>query len=561
MAVGSERRSFHVRYAGVDGSVRDRAVDALESTYRVTTVAGVDSTADLLADDVDCLVLAAGATAESRSVVDCLESVAAARPDVPIVPFVSRSELTDNRPEWVRALLRASVDDVVFRDAGSEPGTDAPRRLRDRIDAVYEASISDAGETVLEVARSLMGAAHDEVDIEIEWGLESVGRRLDADRALVFEYDGDDERLVPTHSWFARPESTDSEPEPLPAASFPGFEEAIRAFDVHAVPAGTDTETATGTVGEPAIDLGTEEGLEIPEGFIGDLGAAAGIRGGTDRGSPDRSRDPHPYLEVRDLEALLAVPIVVDWELTGVLAVAGRQCRPWPEQLRRQLRTLGELVGYRLERRQRRGELVSQNERLEGFASVVSHDLRNPLNVISGSAELVAETGDDAYLEDVIDAADRMEAMIDDLLTLARDGARVGDTEPVALESVVRDAWDDVATDGATLELEPDDLPTLEADRGRLRQAFENLIRNAIEHNGDAVSIRVEATDEGFAFEDDGVGIPEDRREQIFEEGYTGDGGTGLGLSIVDRIVSAHGWSVSVTDGDEGGARFEITTE
>ncbi len=127
---------------------------------------------------------------------------------------------------------------------------------------------------------------------------------------------------------------------------------------------------------------------------------------------------------------MLAVPIVVDWELIGILVVEQETRRPWPRLLRQQIQTFGELVGYTLDRERRRRELARQNERLERFVSVVSHDLRNPLNVLSGYIELIEETGDPEHIEDVSMAADRMETMIEDLLTLARQGENLENASP-----------------------------------------------------------------------------------------------------------------------------------
>ncbi|GAB3678160.1 sensor histidine kinase [Halopiger thermotolerans] len=556
------RRSFHVRYADVD-SGPERLSSALEPPYRVTEVDAAEIDGDALRgavdSDVDCLVVtdAFRERIDGRSWADSLESVSAARPSLPVVPVVPSLE-----PERVRSLVRADVADVVCRadrSDSSAPGpaseSDPAARLRARIDDVYDASISDVGETVLEIARSLMGAAPDEVDVEIEWALGSIGTRLNAERCLVFEYDDRAERLEPTHGWDAARSGTDSlesaptasdtvpdmdstlsadasDVEPIDSSAFPGFEDSLQEYDAHAIPPTTD---------HPEID--------VPDGFIGDLGPNEGSEGG----------DTHPYLERRGLEALLAVPIVIDWELRGVLVVGQDHRRSWPDQLCRQLRMLGELIGHTIERKHRRRELVRKNEHLERFASVVSHDLRNPLNVIAGTADLVAETEDLSRLDHITASADRMESMIDDLLLLARDGAKLGTVDDVSLESVVTDAWCSVETMDATLETR--DLPTVAADPGRLRQALENLVRNAVEHNDAGVTILVEGTDDGFAFEDDGDGVPSDRREHIFEEGYSGANGTGLGLSIVETVVSAHGWDVSVTDGRRGGARFEVATE
>ncbi|QZP36624.1 GAF domain-containing protein [Halobaculum magnesiiphilum] len=209
------------------------------------------------------------------------------------------------------------------------------------------------------------------------------------------------------------------------------------------------------------------------------------------------------------------------------------------------------------ERKERERALRRQNERLDEFASVVSHDLRNPLSVAEGYLELARETGDVEHLATVSDAVERMRALVDDLLRLAREGRVVGDTEPVDVAVAARAAWGSVDTGDATLEVE--DGLVVEADEDRLRELFENLFRNSIEHGGSAPTVRVEATPTGFAVADDGPGIPADRREEVFEVGVsTVEDGTGFGLAIVRRIAEAHGWSVTATAGEDGGARFEF---
>ncbi|RXK51221.1 PAS domain S-box protein [Halorientalis pallida] len=219
------------------------------------------------------------------------------------------------------------------------------------------------------------------------------------------------------------------------------------------------------------------------------------------------------------------------------------------------------------QRKAREQQLRRQNERLDRFASVVSHDLRNPLNVILGRVDLARDRPGEEHLDAIERSAMRMERMIDDLLTLARDGQTVGETEPIDLASAARDAWKNVETYEASLHLD-DDLGTLPADRARLASLLENLFRNAIEHGGEAVKVSVGtmtdaegATDgghaeSGFYVEDDGPGIPDTERDDVFKSGYsTSDEGTGLGLVIVKDIAEAHDWSLSVTDaaarGDE----------
>jgi PAS domain S-box-containing protein len=205
-------------------------------------------------------------------------------------------------------------------------------------------------------------------------------------------------------------------------------------------------------------------------------------------------------------------------------------------------------------------ERKQRERRLEQFASVVSHDLRNPLNVIEGRIELVQETGDRENLDDALASVDRMRRLIDDLLTLAREGEAVGDVEPIELGAVADRAWRSVDTRAATLEL--GDLGTAPADDERLQELFENLYRNAVEHGGDEVAVTVDSLDDGRGFyvADDGPGISEDERDIVFEHGFsTSKRGTGFGLSIVENIATAHGWDVSVAESAAGGARFEVT--
>jgi PAS domain S-box-containing protein len=209
------------------------------------------------------------------------------------------------------------------------------------------------------------------------------------------------------------------------------------------------------------------------------------------------------------------------------------------------------------ERKEQEIELERQNERLDDFASVVSHDLRNPLNVALLRIDLARNDCDSEHLDVADGALERMERLIDDVLALARQGETIDDVEPVSLQSVSEDAWAQIKTNDADISVKNDQ--SIDADRSRLQQLFENLFRNAIEHGGEDVRIKIGTCGGGFYVEDTGEGIPDEARENLFESGYTtSEEGTGLGLAIVQRIVNAHGWEISATEGDEG-ARFEIT--
>ncbi|MGQ4556703.1 ATP-binding protein [Halobellus sp. GM3] len=210
------------------------------------------------------------------------------------------------------------------------------------------------------------------------------------------------------------------------------------------------------------------------------------------------------------------------------------------------------------EQKARERTLRETNERLDQFTRALSHDLRNPLQVARGRLELAIEDCDSEHLPAVDRAHDRMQTLIEELLALARNREAVLDCEPVELRSVVSDCWRNVETGDATVVAPPQRM--LLADRSRLQQLLENLIRNAVEHGGDEPRVTVDALDTGFYVEDDGPGIPEDIRRDVLEAGYsTSRTGSGFGLSIVAQIVGAHGWELRIDEGKAGGARFEVT--
>ncbi|AKH96610.1 sensor histidine kinase [Halanaeroarchaeum sulfurireducens] len=269
---------------------------------------------------------------------------------------------------------------------------------------------------------------------------------------------------------------------------------------------------------------------------------------------------------IRGLELFTGQPIpylgTMTLAITALGAFVGAVLGLYDAQRRAQTRAL----------REREAELDTKNERLEEFASIVSHDLRNPLNVAQGRLDLArAELGagqgeheDCENLEAVDRSLDRMEALIEDLLTLARKGDGETDPEPLALDSVVDRAWQTVDTDGGRLINEADDR--VMADESQLMELLENLFRNSVEHGtpqedaDGGVTIRAGTLEDGFFIEDDGPGIPQADRSQVFEPGYsTAQNGTGFGLHIVERIAETHGWSVRIREGRDGGARIEVT--
>ncbi|MFC7131047.1 ATP-binding protein [Haloferax chudinovii] len=243
-------------------------------------------------------------------------------------------------------------------------------------------------------------------------------------------------------------------------------------------------------------------------------------------------------------------------------------------------------------RRDAEREMKAQNRRLDEFTSVVSHDLRNPLAVATGHLDLARENVDNDHLAAVARAHDRMNALTEELLVIARQGTDAFATTTVSLAETAERCWEHVETGDATLVVASD--RTVVADAGRLHQLFENLIRNAVEHGStgsrissddavehgspeqagstdggddadtvdadDRLTVTVGALDDGFYVEDDGAGVPPELRSRIFDTGFsTGTAGIGFGLTIVSNVADAHGWTISVVESAAGGARFEFT--
>lgn len=202
--------------------------------------------------------------------------------------------------------------------------------------------------------------------------------------------------------------------------------------------------------------------------------------------------------------------------------------------------------------------LERKNERLDEFTSVLSHDVRNPLNVAKSRLTLLQDETDSEHAEYIADALDRIEAIISDTLTLARQEEHEIETTFVQITDLVRDSWAMVDADRARVSVEEEFR--LQADPDRIRGFFENLFRNSIEHGRPDATVSVGLLDgEGFYVEDDGTGIPEEEYDRIVEPGHSSaTGGTGFGLTIVRRTAEAHDWEMSIGSSEAGGARFEF---
>jgi PAS domain S-box-containing protein len=207
------------------------------------------------------------------------------------------------------------------------------------------------------------------------------------------------------------------------------------------------------------------------------------------------------------------------------------------------------------ERREYERLLRAQHDRLEEFAGVLSHDLRNSLNVAESRLELATDECDSDHLDAIESAHARIEEDLDSLLTLARGAGYAIDFESVDPETVSRRAWEDCKTSAASLQVAVDD--EIQADPDSFQRLLDHCFSNAVEHGGPDVTVTVGRHPGGFYVEDDGRGVPDADRERILEPGYSGgEAGTGFGLRIVEEIATAHGWDLELAEGTGGGLRL-----
>nr|WP_254524535.1 PAS domain S-box protein [Natrinema caseinilyticum] len=230
------------------------------------------------------------------------------------------------------------------------------------------------------------------------------------------------------------------------------------------------------------------------------------------------------------------------------------------------------------EREEYRRKLEASNERLEQFAYVASHDLQEPLRMVTSYLQLLETRYGDALDEDgeeflafAVDGAERMREMIDGLLEYSRVDTRGDPFEPVDLNDVLESVLHDLQLriDERDARITTEDLPRIEGDASQVRQVFQNLLSNAITYSGDDPPvIDIAAEREGEAWKisvrDEGIGIDPDHADRVFEvfqrlhshEEYPG---TGIGLALCKRIVDRHGGEIWVDSESGDGTTISFT--
>ncbi|WP_276256528.1 PAS domain S-box protein [Halomontanus rarus] len=264
-----------------------------------------------------------------------------------------------------------------------------------------------------------------------------------------------------------------------------------------------------------------------------------------------------------------------------VVSVRGMPIRDERGEITRGVITLSDITDrreYQCRLEETIDQLEASNERLEHFAYAASHDLQEPLRMVSSYLQLIEnrytdvldEDGEE-FLEFAIDGADRMREMIDSLLEYSRIETQGNPFEPTELETVFADLLTDLQfqLEESGAEIHVEELPCVNGDAHQLRQVFQNLLHNAIEYAGDEPpQIHVSAEQKGQVWEisvrDEGVGIEPENTERIFEvferlHDREDHSGMGIGLALCQRIVERHGGDIQVNSKPGEGATFSFT--
>jgi PAS domain S-box-containing protein len=312
---------------------------------------------------------------------------------------------------------------------------------------------------------------------------------------------------------------------------------------------GLTTEEVRGRT--PVQVFGDEAGRALEENY----------RHCLEKGEPIRYDERLSVPEGEKFWQTTLAPSVVEGEVIRIVGIA----HDMTDRVRREQ-----------ELRETKEELERSNRDLEQFAYVASHDLQEPLRTVSSYLDLLkTEYGEEldeeanGYIEFAVDGAERMQSMVKDLLTYSRVQTREGEFDEVDTGEVIEDVLLDLRK---TVEIEDatvthDELPKVRADRSRMTQLFQNLIRNGIEHTVDRnpeVHVGVNEREDVYEFyvEDNGEGVPEDQQHKVFEVFEQAGGrtdGTGIGLAICRRIVEQHGGDIRVDSEDSEGSTFYFT--
>lgn len=274
----------------------------------------------------------------------------------------------------------------------------------------------------------------------------------------------------------------------------------------------------------------------------------------------DWNTNPSAY-ETFEFDTYIGSKIMVNGDLHGTLCFVsqtGRQ-KPVTQTEETIVEVMASWVSYELENQINMDKLEDRNEDLRNFAGFVSHDLRNPLSIAKGHTSILKNNieltdRNRESIEAIENAHNRIDDIINDVLLISGKKQSL-DKEEFDLTELIESCWKNVPLDGITLDLKFDEM-IVEGDKSKIAQVIENLFRNVQEHGGD--NIEVGQIKGGFYIQDNGDGIPEEARNNLFEMGFsTNEDGNGIGLKIVSQIIELHDWKIRAVNSDKG-AKFEV---
>ncbi|MFB6309500.1 MAG: ATP-binding protein [Haloarculaceae archaeon] len=287
----------------------------------------------------------------------------------------------------------------------------------------------------------------------------------------------------------------------------------------------------------------------------------AGSEGEHREGDPERGPEGGQSDTGRDRRGAEETTAGPEADRTGEPAVAGGR-RDFLVEATTVTTETGDVIGYAVrfadvtQLKDQIRELEAKNDQLDQFAGAITQDLRSPLDEAEAATGRAVELLEAAGDPEAVDRASLHEHLsttgnalrgiaqtVEDILGLVRDSGLEINEETVSFDRIADAAWEAVAPETATLQVESGGEIT--ADPDHLRRIFEQLFENAVENAGPDVTVRIGLTDDGFSVVDDGPGVPRRLQGRLFEQGVTTkDTGSGLGLAIARQRAQAQDWTI-----------------